>query len=87
MAPRHWLSHTGPYQPLGDLQLGPGSHRVTLDYSEGDLHPGSGGRPFPLGPLLVGQGSAERAISFVSPADARSLCGRRLDWVEAVARR
>jgi hypothetical protein len=84
---RHWLSHTGPYQPLGEMQLGPGPHQVTLRYSEGDLHPGSGGRPFPLGPLLVGQGSAERAISFVAPADALSLCGRRLDWVEAVAPR
>jgi hypothetical protein len=82
---RHQLSHTGPYQPLGAAELRAGNHRIELRYTEGDLHPGSGGRPFPLGPLLVGQGAAERAISFVAPADARSLCGQRLDWVEAVA--
>jgi hypothetical protein len=81
---RHQLSHTGPYQPLGEVQLARGPHRITLRYTEGNLHPGSGGRPFPLGPLLVGQGDAQRSISFVAPADARSLCGRRLDWVEAV---
>jgi hypothetical protein len=81
----HQLAHAGPYQPLGEVQLDTGTHQVSLRYTESDLSPGSGGRPFPLGPLLVGRGSAEPVVSFVPPASAGSLCGRRLDWVEAVA--
>jgi hypothetical protein len=40
--------------------------------------------PFPVGPLLLGTGGDDRPIVYVAPGAARSLCGRRLDWVESL---
>jgi hypothetical protein len=81
---RHDLSHAGQYVPLGDTELAAGRHAVTLRYEGDDLHPGSGGRPFALGPLVFGRDTADRPIDYVAPRRAGSLCGRSLDWIEAV---
>jgi hypothetical protein len=55
-----------------------------LRYDEGDLHPGSGGQPFPLGPLALAQETVNAPITYVPANEARRLCGKRLDWVEAL---
>jgi hypothetical protein len=81
---RHQLEWTGQYVDVGASRLAPGMHTVTLRYADGGWRPGShGNAPFPLGPLAVAQDDARRVIT-VPPSDARSLCGRRLDWVEAL---
>jgi hypothetical protein len=36
-----------------------------------------------LGPLALSLNEPERLLS-VAPADARSLCGKSLDWIEIV---
>jgi hypothetical protein len=55
-----------------------------LRYEAGGWRPGSQGlAPFPAGPLVVAPRQKLRTIT-VDPAAARTLCGRRLDWVEAV---
>jgi hypothetical protein len=77
------LNNTGQYIPLGRVPLGRGPHRLALRYGAGDLGPGGGGPPFPLGPLILATGAAPRLV-VLEPSQARSLCGRRLDWVEAV---
>jgi hypothetical protein len=82
---RHRLNHEGQYEPLGQIDLSRGSHRIGLRYRPADLAPGSGGPAFPLGPLYVVRESNPR-IKVVSPARARALCGRRLDWMESVSR-
>jgi hypothetical protein len=72
---------------MAKARLARGAHQVLLSYSGGDLHPGSGGatRP-PLGGLLFSLGTDPPAVvDYVDPARARSLCGQRLDWVEALA--
>ena len=61
-AKRHDLSHSGQYVPLGETQLAAGPHAVTLHYEADDLHPGSGGRPFALGPLVFGRDTADRPV-------------------------
>jgi len=81
---RHQLEWTGQFVDLGAARLGPGVHTVTVRYAAGGWRPGShGNAPFPLGPLAVAQDDPRRVIT-VSPSNARSLCGRRLDWVEAL---
>ena len=80
----HQLEWTGQYVELGSLRLGLGDHTVALRYAGGGWRPGTHGvAPFPLGPLVVAPVEARRLVS-VAPANARSLCGQRLDWVEAV---
>jgi hypothetical protein len=80
----HQLEWTGQYVDLGSARLREGDHQVTLRVATGGWRPGShGGSPFPLGPLVVAPDTPLRVMS-VAPARARSLCGRRLDWVEAV---
>ena len=85
-AKRYQLSWPGNFTLLGEVPLRAGAHTVDLEYSGPDvLHPGSGGQPpFGTGPLVLAQGTADRPVQYVQPRDARSLCGNRLDWVEAV---
>jgi hypothetical protein len=85
-ARRNQLNHRGNYVPLGEATLSRGAHTVTIHYDGADLHPGSGGQPYRIGPLVLGRGTAERPVTYVRPADARSLCGKQLDWLEAVGR-
>jgi hypothetical protein len=82
---RYRLNDSGDYTRLGDVILTPGRHTVRLQVSGPDLHPGSGGYPYGMGPLVLSSTTAEdEAVTFVDPASARSLCGKRLDWVEAI---
>jgi hypothetical protein len=82
---RHQLEWTGQYVDLGSARLGTGDHRLTLSLRTGGWRPGSRGvSPFPLGPVAVAPDVPVRLVS-VAPGRAASLCGRRLDWVEAVA--
>jgi hypothetical protein len=86
-AARHVLNYTGGYISLGVDRLSRGRHRIELAYHGGGVHPGSGGqdvRPFPIGPLVLSRVPDSRAITYVRPGDARTLCGRQLDWIEAV---
>jgi hypothetical protein len=83
-AKRAELNWPGLYTDLGTADLVPGQHTVELTYDTGGLHPGSGGPPFSFGPLTLSPERAREPIQTISPLDARSLCGRRLDWIEAV---
>jgi hypothetical protein len=80
------LQHGAGYRALGSARLGPGRHRVDLYYEEqSPLAPGRGGEAFALGPLVFSTDSAASArIEVVDPSEAGSLCGRQLDWVEAL---
>jgi hypothetical protein len=82
---RHQLEWSGQLVRLGGAPLAGGAHRVTLRYEAGGWRPGSRGiAPFPAGPLVVAPRQKLRMIA-VRPAAAQTLCGRRLDWVEAVS--
>jgi hypothetical protein len=73
------------YVQLGSAMLAKGIHTLELDYRGPDLRPGSAGAPeFGLGPIAIGIGAAERTVTYVTPARARSLCAKSLDWVEAL---
>ncbi len=81
---RDQLNHDGIETPLGSVELGAGTHEVVLRYTAANLSPGSGGGPMPLGPLLLSRDTNELPVTYLPPAQAHSLCGKSLDWVEAV---
>jgi hypothetical protein len=83
---RHELNWPSEYEPLATVRLLAGEDRLTVRYDGPDLHPGSEGPPvFGLGPLVVGRAEPDLPVTYVRPAQARKLCGKSLDWIEAVA--
>jgi hypothetical protein len=83
---RHQLIHEGIETLLAELTLGPGKHDLVVHYGDANLRPGSGGGPFALGPISVSRATDGVPVTYVDPADARSLCGKSLDWIEAIGR-
>lgn len=81
---REELNWPGLFTDLGTAGLAAGSHRLTIEHDTGGWHPGSGQASYSFGPLVLSAEDARNPVETVSPADARSLCGRRLDWIEAV---
>lgn len=82
---RHELNWPGQYRPMGEIALARGLHRLAVAYGGPDLHPGSGGNPpFGAGPIVLSRVGTSLAVTYVPPARARSLCGKRLDWIEAL---
>jgi hypothetical protein len=83
---RYRLNGSGDWTPLGRISLAPGSHPITLGVGGPGLRPGSGGYPYGMGPLVLSPTTAaDGAVTSVAASDARSLCGKRLDWVEGLA--
>ncbi len=82
---RHRLSYATDYTSFGTTQLGAGTHRVQLVYERPAPEPGAGGEPWPMGPLVVSLSTPEPELAFVRGRDARTLCGRLIDWIEVLA--
>jgi hypothetical protein len=84
-AVRHELNNFGQYVRLGAADLDRGPRRVEVRFGSADAHPGSGGSPSPVGPLVLAPaGDAADGVVRVDAADAAQLCGRRWDWIEAI---
>jgi hypothetical protein len=81
---REELNWPGLYTEVGRLRLSPGAHLFELDYEKGGLAPGSGGTPYSFGPLVLSRTDEREPVESIAAGRARSLCGRRLDWIEAV---
>jgi hypothetical protein len=83
---RHQLNNEGLYVLLGRAQLERGTHDITVRFSDADLHPGSGGNPRSIGPLVLSDSDASDSTVVDLPAAEaeRRLCGRRWDWIELV---
>jgi hypothetical protein len=83
---RYELQEDGQYVPFGSIGLERGKYEITISYDGGDWRPGSGGPAATIGPLILQREAPEAKLLEVPLAAARSLCGRTLDWVEAVGR-
>jgi hypothetical protein len=84
---RNAAAWPGNFLELGRAPLTAGAHLMELRYGGPDWRPGSAGRPaFGLGPLAVTDGAQNRPVTFVEPSKSRTLCGKSLDWVEALRR-
>lgn len=86
---RGQLNEPGDYTPLGAVRLPAGPARVTLSYgdaalSPGGAGPGAAGPMLTAGPLALSAIRGADALTYARPLRARSLCGRRWDWVEAL---
>jgi hypothetical protein len=78
------LNWPGLYTDLARLRLGAGAQRLDLGYETDGWAPGSGGTPYSFGPLVLSREDARETVQTVPPGRARTLCGKRLDWIEAV---
>jgi len=82
---RHQLGFPGNWVPFGTADLSAGPHAVSVRLDGGGVHPGVHGiTRFGLGPVALVPADAARRIVRVRPSAAGALCGRRLDWIEAV---
>jgi len=81
------LNNVGAEEYLTTVSLGPGKHRLELEYEGADLYPGSAVRPYEIGPLeLRAPQGSDLGLVTVAVRDYRRLCGRRWDWIETYGR-
>ncbi len=81
---RGLLNNNGQFINLGELEFEAGSLPVAMTYERGgNLRPATGGYPFGIGPVVL-EPVGDPSIVRVAPANAQKLCGRSLDWIEAV---
>jgi len=84
-AARDSLTWPDTFTSVGSVRLTPGRHTLRFRYGGPGLRPGSGGTPpFGTGPVVLSPATQDSAITYVEPARARTLCGKSLDWVEAL---
>ena len=83
-AVRHSLSYPEGYTLVGSVDLPAGDHEANIEYGGGDLHPGSGGTPEGMGPLVLSVAGEQAEPILVGPKRAEGLCGQNLDWLEIV---
>ncbi len=70
---------------FGQVPLSRGSHQVVIAHAGQTLGPGSGGPPAPIGPLVISAAENQRPpVRKLPSRRARALCGRNLDWIEAL---
>lgn len=75
----------GNFLYFGSAHLARGTHTLVIKHSGPGWSPGSAAKqPFGLGPFVVARGTDDLNVSYVQPKDAHSLCGKSLDWLEAV---
>jgi hypothetical protein len=79
------LNQSRQFLYFGDALLGAGIHEIELVYAGQSLSPGSGGPPEAIGPLVLGPVANENPPVIRRPSsEAGRLCGKRLDWLEAL---
>lgn len=82
---RHELSYAGQWVPFGELDLSAGPHAIEVRLDGGGPHPGVQGIDrFPIGPVALAPAGEARRVVELPSGRAGALCGRRLDWIEAV---
>jgi hypothetical protein len=70
---------------FGEADLSAGLHDVSLVMDGQTVGPGSGGPAEPIGPLVLNPvGNENPPVRKLTSSRAGALCGRYLDWVEAI---
>jgi hypothetical protein len=79
------LNQSQQFLFFGTALLGRGFHEIELVLDGQSLAPGSGGPPEPIGPLVLSPvANEDPPVKTVPSSAAQSLCGKSLDWVEAL---
>ncbi len=80
------IERNGQYVDFGAVTLSAGPHVVSLTRPGGQLlDPGSGGPATVVGPLSLQPDVPAAPPLSVAPSAAGTLCGRTLDWIEALS--
>src|SRR5262249_9135463 len=75
----------GNFLGFGSKELSKGTHMLRISHSGPDFSPGSAAKQsFGVGPFLIAPSSDRHDITYVEPQTAPSLCGKSLDWIEAL---
>jgi hypothetical protein len=82
------LNPRGQYVLAGTIALAPGVHTLTLTHASHSLtsllRAGDGGRTRLLGPTVLDPASDTRVVRQIPNSRWHDLCGKRLDWAEAI---
>jgi hypothetical protein len=81
---RRQVATAGQYLLAGDVNLDAGRQPVIVHRPDGDLSPGNAVGGELLGPVVLVRDGAEPGVTEIAPSQARSLCGKRLEWLEIV---
>lgn len=78
------IKYAGLAQQVGATQLTAGRNTIQIDRGGGSLAPGNGAGGA-VGPVaLTPAGGLRRPVRQLDPRDYRELCGKQVDWIEAV---
>ncbi len=80
----HQIGIAGQYLKVGTVQLSAGAQAVRITRPPPTLTPGNVLGGDAIGPLTLVRNGAPTAVHEVAATQARSLCGRALQWVEVV---
>jgi len=80
---RNALNPRGEFAPAGALRLSPGRQTIRLVRPGGSLAPGNGAAEL-LGPIELQPATDSMAVQTLPSSRWRELCGKQLDWVEAL---
>jgi hypothetical protein len=78
------LGPPGQFVRIAQVSLPRGTVAVQITWPGSGLDPGEEGEDRRLGPLMLVPSGATADVALADPANARSLCGRSLDWIEIV---
>lgn len=82
---RMQINEPRQFLDLGRTALEAGPHLARLTQAGQSPAPGSGGPAYPIGPLVLSPvGAEDPPLLRVPSGRAEELCGKRLDWVEAL---
>jgi hypothetical protein len=83
-AESHQLGALSPFVQMANVELSAGAHALSIVVPGEDLAPGERASNQTIGPLVLAPSPHSEAVVEVEPAQARSLCGRPLEWIEIV---
>lgn len=66
------------------ISIARGTYTFSISRAGVDLSPGNGGSAALFHVLLTQNASAQQALHVVAPARWHALCGRQLEWIEAI---
>jgi|ERR1019366_8108584 hypothetical protein len=86
----HQLGSPGQFLQIGTVYLSAGDQPVLVlrpdsNLAPGNVVPGYAGTGELLGPLMLVRNSDPPAVRELAPQQARSLCGKPLEWIEIVS--
>jgi hypothetical protein len=82
---RNLLNNNGQFIELGEANLRAGPLQIEVEYEQGRFpRPGTGAYPFGFGPVVLSRAGEPDPLIELPATGFLRLCGKRLDWVEAL---